>query len=124
MRLRIMHPIHPPLLPQRRILLEEMEQVRRKHRPAREEERTDPPVLEIVRRLLVRENVHEQHSTRLQRTRNLGNEQLVVLHVLEQLDRDYTVKRPGRESLAHHAPVLAVWLVNLFFAALPSIYTR
>jgi hypothetical protein len=87
----IMLAINPPLLLDLQIPLEIQQQISRRHRTAREEVLRHPARLEIVGRALVREQVHEEFAAGLQQGGDFGEEQLVVLHVLEELDAEDAV---------------------------------
>ena len=96
-RSRIVRTTDPPLRAQRQVILEEMQQVRARHRPAREEMLAHPACFEVVRGVSVRKDMHEQLTLGLQCMSDLAHQQGVVLHVLEQLDADDPVVLPHRE---------------------------
>ena len=83
--------IHPPLLLNLQVPLEIQQQISRRHRATREEVLRHPARLEIVGRALVREQVHEELAAGFQQGGDFGEEQLVVLHVLEELDAEDAV---------------------------------
>lgn len=101
-RARIVRATDPPLAQERQIVLEEMQEVGAGHGAAGEEVRAHPAVVKVVRRVPVREDVHEQPPAGLQRAADLPHQQRVVLHVLEQLDADHPVVRARWELVAHH----------------------
>lgn len=89
-------PTDPPLHLEREVVLEEVQQVGAGHGAAREEVRAHPAVdLEIIGRVAVREDVHEQFSPGFQGRGDLAHQQRVVLHVLKQLDRNDPVESLG-----------------------------
>jgi hypothetical protein len=90
-RLSIVIAVNPPLLLNVKMFLEVQQQIRRRHRAAREEVLRHPPGLEIVRRALVREQVHEEFAAGFEEGGDFGEEQLVVFHVLEELDAEHAV---------------------------------
>lgn len=100
--LRIVLSTDPPLLLEFQVVLEEMQQIRAGHRAAREEVRAHPPALKVVRRIPVREDVHEQLPLGRQRVRDLLHQQLVVLHVLKQLDAHDPVVGLGGKIVRDH----------------------
>jgi hypothetical protein len=83
--------INPPLLLNLQIPLEIQQQIRRRHRAAREEVLRHPAGLEIVGRALVREQVHEEFAAGFQQGGDFREQELVVLHVLEELDAEHAV---------------------------------
>jgi hypothetical protein len=83
--------IHPPLLLNLQVPLEIQQQISRRHRATREEVLRHPARLEIVGRALVREQVHEELAAGFQQGGDFGEELLVVLHVLEELDAEDAV---------------------------------
>ena len=89
--LRIVLAIDPPLMLELEIPLEVQQQVGRRHSPASEEVLRHPAGLEIVGRALVREKVHEEFPAGLEQRGDFGEEQLVVFHVLEELDAEDAV---------------------------------
>ena len=89
--LGIVLPIHPPLPLDLQIALKIQQQIRTRHRPAREKMLRHPPALEIIRRALVRENMHKSLAGEFEGATDFGEEQFVVLHVLEEFDGDYAV---------------------------------
>ena len=99
-RLGVVHPADPPLPndPQAR-RREEQQQVRARHRAAREEVLGHPPILEVVRRVAVREDVHEEPAPGFQRRLHGAHEEGVVFHVLEKLDAEDAVVRRGGEGV-------------------------
>jgi hypothetical protein len=90
-RLGIMLAINPPLLLNVEIALEIQQQIRRRHRAAREEMLRHPSTFKIVRRALVREQVHEEFAAGFEEGGDFGEELLVVFHVLEELDAEHAV---------------------------------
>ena len=63
-RLAIMHPVHPPLLLDSQIVLEIQQQIRRRHRAAREEVFRHPSAFEIIRGRSMCEDVYKQFAPR------------------------------------------------------------
>jgi hypothetical protein len=88
---RVVLAVDPPLLLNLQITLEIQQQISRRHRAAREEVLRHPAGLEIVGRALVREQVHEKLAAGFQQGGDFGEEQLVVLHVLEEFDAEEAV---------------------------------
>ena len=117
--LSIMLPIDPPLLLQLHILLEIVQQVRRRHRAPREKIRAHPTGIEIIRCGSVVEDVNESLPLGLQRPRNLGHEQFIILHVLEELDRDDAIKRLRFELVIHHIARDDLQILQPLFFGLP-----
>ena len=54
--------------------------------------RRHPAVLEIIRRALVREEMHEELAAGFQQGGDFGQKEFVVLHVLEHLDAEDAVE--------------------------------
>jgi hypothetical protein len=90
-RLSIMLAINPPLLLDIQMFLEIQQQIRRRHRAAGEKVLRHPPALEIVRRALVREQVHEEFAAGFEEEGDFGEQLLVVFHVLEELNAEHAV---------------------------------
>jgi hypothetical protein len=90
-RLAIMQPTNPPLPLNLEIILKEQQKIRTRHRASREEMLRHPPALEIIRCILVRENVHKQLPTWFEGARDFGHEERVVLHVFEEFDGEDAV---------------------------------
>lgn len=61
--LSVMLSVHPPLPLQPQLILEEQQQVGTRHCSAREEVLRHPPAVEVIRRSLVRKDVHKQLAT-------------------------------------------------------------
>lgn len=95
----IMRPINPPLPLNPQLILKEQQQIRTRHRPARKKVLSHPTPIEIIGRGFVRENVDEQLATRFQRSAYLRSQEGVILHVLEQFNRDHSVERVGLEFI-------------------------
>jgi hypothetical protein len=85
-------PVHPPLLLQPQVALEVEEQVGGRHRAAGEEVRRHPAAFEVVGRVLVGEDVHEELSGGFEEGGDFLQEELVVLHVFEELDAEDAVE--------------------------------
>lgn len=71
----------------------------RRQRTSSEEILPHPSTLKVIRRALMAEDMHEQLALWLQRCCYLAHKQLVVLHVLEELDRDDAVEGFGLEFI-------------------------
>ena len=86
----------PPLAAQAQIVLEVGQQILGRHGSAGEEVLAHPVAasfgLEVIGEQLVHEDVYEQPPLGLEPARDLGQQQTVVLHVLEHLDRKHTVE--------------------------------
>lgn len=93
---------YPPLLLEGEVVLEEMQEVCRWHCSTREEVRAHPPLFEVVGRLLMCEDVNEKLAFGFERPCDLGHEELVVLHMLEELDRDHPIECPRLELISDH----------------------
>lgn len=90
-RLRVVLAVDPPLVLELEIPLEVQQQIGRGHRAAGEEVLRHPAGLEIVGCALVREQVHEELAAGLEQGGDFGEEEFVVLHVLEELDAEDAV---------------------------------
>ena len=88
---RIVSSADPPLSFNRQVSLKVQQQIRAGHRPACKEMLRHPTTFEIVRRLLVTKVMHEELTAGLERSRDFGEQELVVLHVLEKLNGHNTV---------------------------------
>ena len=99
---RVLFPIDPPLLKQLHVSLEVVQQIGAWHCASCEEMRTHPAIFKIIRCILVGEKVHEKPTTRLQSAGNLGKQQLIILHVLKQLDGNDTIVVVRFEFVVHH----------------------
>jgi hypothetical protein len=86
-----MHTTNPPLPLNLEVVLKEQQKIRTRHRAPREEMLRHPSFFEIIRRILVRENVHKELPTWFERARDFGHEERVVLHVFEELDGEDAV---------------------------------
>jgi hypothetical protein len=85
-RLTIVHAAYPPLPLNLEIILEKQKQISTRHRAAREEVLRHPPAFKIIRRILVRKNMHKQLASWFESAADLCHEQRVVLHVLKELN--------------------------------------
>lgn len=94
--------IHPPLLNAGQVSLEPKQQISTGHSTTGEEVLCHPAILEVIRRAFVREDVHEEFTTRLQSVCNFLHEQLVVLHVLEEFNADHSVIHFFLKSVRDH----------------------
>ena len=81
-----MHPVEPPLALYLQVLLIVQEEIGRGHGATGEEVGRHPPLLKVVRGVPVGKDVNEELATGLEGPRNLGQELLVVFHVLKHLD--------------------------------------
>ena len=81
-----------------------MEKIGTWHRPTREEIRAHPTFFEVVRRSMVRKYVHKELSTRLQRSGNFSHKELVILHVLEELNGDDSIEYLGIKLVVYNVP--------------------
>ena len=100
--LGVMSSIDPPLLLQCQVSLKEMKQIGTGHGAASEEVRAHPALLEVVWRSGVRKDMNKEFPTGFEHTGQLCQEQLVVLHMLEQLNRDNPVKVVVLLKLVRH----------------------
>lgn len=64
--------------------------------------RAHPSFLEIVRGRFVAKYVHKKLSSGLQRPVDFGHQKFIVLHVLEQLDRDDAIKSFGSKFVVYN----------------------
>lgn len=80
-----MGPIDPPLIPQLQISLEVRQQIGGRHGPAREEVAGHPAVVKVVRRVAVAQDVDEELAVWFEGVGELGQEEVVVFHVFEEL---------------------------------------
>ena len=88
---RVVFAVDPPLPLELQIALEIQQQISRWHRAAREKVLRHPAGFEVVGSALVREQVHEEFSAGFQQRGDFGEEQLVVFHMLEELDAEDAV---------------------------------
>jgi hypothetical protein len=91
-RLGVVFPRYPPLLLDLQMVLKVQQQVRRRHRPTGEEMSTHPAFLEIIRSHVMCKYVYKELASGFQSSRDLRHKKLVVLHMLEEFNRDHAVK--------------------------------
>lgn len=96
-----MHAVDPPLLLERQISLEEMQQICTRHRAASKEVFRHPARLEVIRCGSVREDVDKEFAAGLERVCDFGHEQGVVFHVFEKLDAEDAIVDGGVEGVGH-----------------------
>ena len=86
-----------PMLRERKIPLKVVQQMRRGHGSAGEKVPCHPIFVvlchKVVRERLVRKYVHKKLALGLEERGHLGEEALVILHVLKHFDRYDTIKR-------------------------------
>ena len=85
--------VDPPLLLQRQVFLKIEQQVGRGHGPPGKEVRSHPAAVEVVGGAFVAEVVHEEFSAGFEKGVDFGEEELVVFHVFEEFDTQYSVER-------------------------------
>lgn len=117
--LGIMFPTDPPLLCQREISLEVVQQVGAGHGASRKEMRAHPSLFKIVRCRLVAEDMHEELSSWLQRPCYLTHEELIVLHMLEHLDGNNPIERIWFELVVHDVTCDCIEIAETLGRGLP-----
>jgi hypothetical protein len=98
----VMSAVDPPLVSKRQVSLKVQQQIRRGHGTTRKEMGGHPTALEIIGSTPMSEDMDEQFTTGFQSSSNLLHEQLVVFHVLEQLDRYHSIERLRLELILNH----------------------
>lgn len=83
---------NPPLSNNLQIALEEEQEICTGHRAASEEMGRHPAVFEVIWRVFVRKDVNKELAFGLQERVDLRKEKFIVLHVLEELDGEYTIE--------------------------------
>jgi len=97
-----MHPTDPPLPLHPQVVLEVEEKVSGGHGTACEEMLRHPSRFEIVGRGAVREDVDKEFAAWFEGCVDFAQEQLVVLHVLEEFDGNYAVIGVWRELVINY----------------------
>lgn len=64
--------------------------------------RAHPPLFEVVRRLFVCKDVDEVLTSEFKRPCDLCHEELVILHVLEEFDRDHPIECTRLKLVGNH----------------------